>query len=34
MSPVAQVLIAYFIVCALVSGAYVVIAWRTGRDPS
>lgn len=34
MSPIAIVLLGYFAVCVLVSGAYVVIAWRTGKDIS
>lgn len=34
MSPVGLFIIAYFIICTLVAGAYVVIAWRTGEDRS
>lgn len=34
MNPVAFCLIGYAVVCVVVAGTYVAIAWRTGKDPS
>lgn len=34
MNPLALCLIAYVVALVVVMGCYVVIAWRSGRDPS